>query len=183
MYWDAGANQHAEAYGIAGYTPITIKVPKGAVKIVVELSGFKPVEQVLDVRKNQTPSPDAGAGAAHGAAGSAVQRRRRRRRGVDRRRAARDDPELVRAAAGRHQVEVKKAGYKTVHATGSTCRRGSAARATWSWRRAEAPTGTLLVNSDAGGDVYVDGQRKDAAPAIITGLPAGDHVVEVRKDG
>jgi hypothetical protein len=37
---------------------------------------------------------------------------------------------------------------------------------------AEAPTGTLLVNSDAGGDVFVDGQRKDAAPAIISGLPA-----------
>ena len=52
-----------------------------------------------------------------------------------------------------------------------------------SMERAEAPTGTLLVNSDAGGDVYVDGQRKDAAPAIISGLPAGDHVVEVKKDG
>ncbi|HXU03693.1 MAG TPA: PEGA domain-containing protein, partial [Polyangia bacterium] len=32
-------------------------------------------------------------------------------------------------------------------------------------------------------DVFVDGQRKDAAPAIISGLPAGDHIVEVKKDG
>ena len=45
------------------------------------------------------------------------------------------------------------------------------------------PSGTLLVTSDAGGDVYVDGARKDVTPAIITGVPAGDHVIEVRKDG
>ena len=76
---------------------------------------------------------------------------------------------------------MKKAGLQAVHATGSTCRRGSGGRATSTLERAEAPTGTLLVNSDAGGEVYVDGQRKDAAPAIISGLPAGDHVVEVQE--
>jgi hypothetical protein len=55
--------QQPKLYGIAGYTPITIKVPKGPVKIVLELSGFKPFEQVLDVRKNTTISPTLGAGA------------------------------------------------------------------------------------------------------------------------
>ena len=40
--------------------------------------------------------------------------------------------------------------------------------ASWPLERAEAAAGTLLVTSDAGGDVYVDGQRRDAAPAIIT---------------
>ena len=57
VYWDAGATGTPKTYGIAGYTPVTIKVPKGTVKIVIELSGFKPVEQVLEVRKNQTLSP------------------------------------------------------------------------------------------------------------------------------
>src|SRR5678815_1078308 len=57
VYWDSSAGQQPKLYGIAGYTPITIKVPKGAVKIVLELSGFKPFEQVLDVRKNTTISP------------------------------------------------------------------------------------------------------------------------------
>ena len=57
LYWDSSAGQQPKLYGIAGYTPITIKVPKGAVKIVLELSGFKPFEQVLDVRKNTTITP------------------------------------------------------------------------------------------------------------------------------
>ena len=57
VYWDSSPNQQPKLYGIAGYTPITIKVPKGAVKIVIELSGFKPFEQVLDVRKNTTITP------------------------------------------------------------------------------------------------------------------------------
>src|SRR5215813_12373364 len=57
VYWDSSAGQQPKLYGIAGYTPITIKVPKGAVKIVLELSGFKPFEQVLDVRKNTSISP------------------------------------------------------------------------------------------------------------------------------
>src|SRR5205085_11338006 len=57
VYWDSSPGQQPKLYGIAGYTPITIKVPKGPVKIVLELSGFKPVEQVLDVRKNTSISP------------------------------------------------------------------------------------------------------------------------------
>ena len=36
LYWDSSAGQQPKLYGIAGYTPITIKVPKGAVKIVLD---------------------------------------------------------------------------------------------------------------------------------------------------
>jgi hypothetical protein len=81
VYWDSSAAQQPKLYGIAGYTPITIKVPKGAVKIVLELSGFKPFEQVLDVRKNTSHHADAGAGAAHGelTCSRAPTARRRRR--------------------------------------------------------------------------------------------------------
>src|SRR5580765_666686 len=57
VYWDSSPGQQPKLYGIVGYTPLTIKVPKGPVKIVLELSGFKPVEQVLDVRKNTSISP------------------------------------------------------------------------------------------------------------------------------
>ena len=52
-----------------------------------------------------------------------------------------------------------------------------------SLERAEQPMGSLLVTSDAGGDVYVDGTKRDTAPAIVNGLPAGDHIVEVRVVG
>src|SRR5689334_6481159 len=44
VYWDAGDKASPKDYGIAGYTPLTIKVPRGSVKIVVELQGFKPQE-------------------------------------------------------------------------------------------------------------------------------------------
>jgi hypothetical protein len=182
VYWDSSANQQPKLYGIAGYTPITIKVPKGAVKIIVELSGFKPFEQVLDVRKNTSISPtleraprvaklDLQSNTDSAGADAVID-------GVPRG----TIPNSFELSAGRHQIEVKKAGYKSF-SDWVDLQEGERRTRDVSLERAEAPTGTLLVNSDAGGDVYVDGQRKDAAPAIINGLPAGDHVVEVKKDG
>jgi hypothetical protein len=182
VYWDASPNQQPKLYGIAGYTPITIKVPKGAVKIVLELSGFKPFEQGLDVRKNTTISPTLERAprmarlnlqaSADGAGGEVTID------GVPRG----TIPNTFELTAGRHQVEVRKAGRKPF-SDWVDLQEGELRTRDVSMESAEAPTGTLLVNSDAGGDVYVDGQRKDAAPAIISGLPAGDHVVEVKKDG
>jgi hypothetical protein len=182
VYWDSSPNQQPKLYGIAGYTPITIKVPKGAVKIIVELSGFKPFEQVLDVRKNTSISPtleraprmarlDLQSNTDSAGADAVID-------GVPRG----TIPNSFELTAGRHQIEVKKAGYKSF-SDWVDLQEGERRTRDVSLERAEAPTGTLLVNSDAGGDVYVDGQRKDAAPAIINGLPAGDHVVEVKKDG
>ena len=182
VYWDSSPNQQPKLYGIVGYTPITIKVPKGAVKIVLELSGFKPVEQVLDVRKNTTITPtleraprmakldlqSSGEGAGADVLIDGVPRG--------------TIPNSFELTAGRHQIEVKKAGHKSF-SDWVDLQEGERRTRDVTLERAEAPTGTLLVNSDAGGEVYVDGQRKDAAPAIINGLPAGDHVVEVKKDG
>src|SRR3954451_19238603 len=53
VYWDAGDRAAPKDFGIAGYTPITLKVPRGPVKIIIELQGFKPLEQTIDVRKSQ----------------------------------------------------------------------------------------------------------------------------------
>ena len=91
-------------------------------------------------------------------------------------------PNSFELSAGRHQVEIKKAGHKPF-SDWVDLQEGERRTRDVTLEKAEAPTGTLLVNSDAGGEVWVDGQRKDAAPAIISGLPAGDHVVEVKKDG
>src|SRR3954471_20750029 len=182
VYWDASPNQQPKLYGIVGYTPITIKVPKGAVKIVLELSGFKPVEQVLDVRKNTSISPTLERAPrmaklnlqanADGAGGEVTID------GVPRG----TIPNTFELTAGRHQVEVRKAGRKPF-SDWVDLQEGELRTRDVSMEGAEAPTGRPPVNSRAGGDVFVDGQRKDAAPAIINGLPAGDHVVEVKKDG
>src|SRR5262249_51348610 len=54
VYWDSGDHASPKDFGIAGYTPLTIKVPRGATKIILELQGWKPLEQTLDVRKSQS---------------------------------------------------------------------------------------------------------------------------------
>ena len=58
---------------------------------------------------------------------------------------------------------MKKAGHKTF-SDWVDLQEGERRTRDVTLERAEAPTGTLLVNSDAGGEVCVDGQRKDAAP-------------------
>jgi hypothetical protein len=182
VYWIAGQVGNPKDYGIAGYTPLTIKVPRGPVTFAVELQGWKPQTRAVDVRKSQTVSftleraPAVAKLDLQTTDGSAT--------GAD----VKIDgvskgtiPNSFELSAGRHQVDVNKQGYKewtqwfdlaeSEHHTHDVA-----------LARAEAPTGALLVTSDAGGDVYVDGVRKDVAPAIITSVPAGDHVVEVRKD-
>ena len=54
VYWDSGPAPNPKGFGVAGYTPITLKVPRGPVKIIVEIAGFKPQEQMIDVRRSQT---------------------------------------------------------------------------------------------------------------------------------
>jgi len=185
VYWDVGSSAaNPKSYGIAGYTPVTIKVPRGPVKIVVELAGFKPQEQNLDVRKSQTVSftlerapqvahLDIDASPDSGAQGAEVYID-----GVDKGTA----PNSFELPAGRHQIELKKPGYKPF-SDWLELAEGERRTRDVSLQKAEAPSGTLLVTSDQGGEVYVDGIRKDAAPAIIPGIAAGDHVVEVRKEG
>src|SRR6185369_8308912 len=56
VYWYAGTNPSPRDYGIAGHTPIDRKMPKGPVKIIVAMRGWKTQERQLDVRKPQTVS-------------------------------------------------------------------------------------------------------------------------------
>ena len=184
VYWDAGSAPNPKNYGIAGYTPVTLKVPKGPVKVVVEMTGFKSQEQMIDVRRSQpltftlerAPAMaklDLQASADGGAAGGEVFID-----GADKGTL----PNSFDVGAGRHQVEVRKAGFKPFSEWVDLAE-GEHRTRELSLIRSEVPTGTLLVTSDAGGDVYLDGARKDVAPAIIPGVAAGDHVIEVRKEG
>jgi hypothetical protein len=183
VYWVGGGATNAKDYGIAGYTPISLKVPRGAVTFVVELQGWKAQTRSVDVKKSQNimftlerapavakldlQTSDGSATGANvnidGVSKGTV-------------------PNVFELPAGRHQVDVTKQGFKE-WSQWVDLKEGEYRTNDVALPRAEAPTGALLVTSDAGGDVYVDGVRKDVAPAIITGVPAGDHVIEVRKEG
>jgi hypothetical protein len=183
VYWSAGQLGQPKDYGIAGYTPLTLKVPRGGVNFVIELQGFKPQQKSVDIKKSQTVTftleraPSVAKLDLQTTDGSAT--------GAD----VKIDgvgrgtvPTVIDLPAGRHQVDVSKAGFKE-WTQWFDLAEGEHHTHDVGLARAEAAAGALLVTSDAGGDVYVDGVRKDVAPAIITGVPAGDHVIEVRKDG
>lgn len=169
--------------GIQGYTPTTLKLPKGAQTIILELPGFKPVQRPINVTRSEkfiftlerqarpsvldvrSVSNDSASGAqlfVDGAPAGTV-------------------PMRAEVPQGRHLVEVKKAGFKDYRepvelAEGET-------RTLVIDLTAEAKKGAILVTADvAGADVFVDGQRRDAAPALISDLTEGAHTIEVRKD-
>jgi hypothetical protein len=184
VYWDAGSTPAPRDFGIAGYTPLDLRLPKGAAKIVIELRGFKTAERDLDVRKAESlsvtleraPLPgklDLRAGGDGSAAGAEVAIDGVVRGTV---------PNTFDLFSGHHQMEIRKAGYKTFSEWVDITEDEHRTR-DLSLERAEQPMGSLLVTSDAGGDVYVDGTKRDTAPAIVNGLPAGDHIVEVRVVG
>jgi PEGA domain len=184
VYWDAGSSPSPRDFGIAGYTPLDLKLPKGPVKVIVELRAWKTQERDLDVRKAQTltltleraPMPgklDLRAGGDGSAAGAEVSIDGVVRGTV---------PNTFELFAGHHQIEVRKTGYKSFSEWMDISEDEHRTR-DLSLDRTEAPSGSLLVTSDLGGDVFVDGTRRDAAPAIVNGLTAGDHIVEVRLVG
>ena len=116
VYWDIGTNCAGRSPGIAGLHAhrSLVVLGAGAVTILVELQGFKPQQQALDVRRSQTvnftleraPQPakldlqttdGSAAGADVKIDGASVG----------------TIPNAFDVAAGRHQVEVNKAGMKT----------------------------------------------------------------------
>jgi hypothetical protein len=170
-------------YGIQGYTPITIKLPKGPYKVIVELPGWKPMEReitvkraeafvftlerqprpaVIDVRSTAGDSASGGQLLVDGAPAGTV-------------------PGRAEVPAGRHVIEVKKQGWKDFRDTVDV--QEGETRTLVVNLEAELKKGALLVTADvAGAEVWVDGTRRDQAPTMITDLPEGDHTVEVRKD-
>lgn len=185
VYWDIGTTPAPKDFGIAGYTPITLKVPRGNVRLVIELKGFRPQERDVDVARNnqaltvtleRVPQPahlEVVAANDGGAVGADVSID-----GVGRGTL----PNTFEVAAGRHDIEVRKAGWKPL-AKWVDLAEDERRTMEVVLDRDELPPGTLLVTADVSGDVYVDGARKDVAPAVITGLGPGEHVVEVRRAG
>ena len=170
--------------GIKGYTPSTIRLPKGTYTIILELPGFAPVKKpitvtrsegfiftlerqakpaVLDVRA--TSSNDAATGAQLFVDGAPVG----------------TVPARVEVPAGKHRIEVKKAGYVDFADTADVAE-GDQRQMVIDLQQA-VKKGALLVTSDQpGADVFLDGVRKDSTPALLSDIPEGQHSLEVKKD-
>jgi hypothetical protein len=172
-----------KSYGIQGYTPSTLKLPKGTYTIILELPGFKAVSRpVTVVRSTQLMFPlereakpatlDVRSVSNDSASGGTVYIDGQQMGTV---------PARVQLSSGSHLVEVKKTGFNDYREQ-TTVSEGET-RSMVIEMMPQAKKGSILVTADvAGADVYVDGVRKDAAPALVGDLIEGSHTVEVRKD-
>jgi hypothetical protein len=172
-------------YGIEGYTPVTLKLPKGTYTIILELPSFQTIQKAITVEKSQAfvftmerqarpavldvrvpQGNDAAMGAQLFVDGSPVG----------------TVPGRVEVTQGHHLIEVKKQGFKDWRDSADV--NEGEQRTMVVDLASDIKKGMLLVTTDvAGADVYVDGVKRDAAPALISDLTEGPHVVEVRKEG
>ncbi len=174
----------AKEAGIKGYTPATIRLPRGTYKIILELPGFRTIEKpitvtrsegfiftldrqarpaVLDVRASS--GNDAATGAQLFVDGAPVG----------------NVPARVEVSAGKHAIKISKPGFNDYSDTADVGE-GDQRQMVIDLQQA-VKKGALLVTSDVpGADVYVDGQKRDTTPALVSDLTEGQHNVEVRKD-
>lgn len=168
--------------GPQGMTAETFRVrlTPGGHQLLLELSGYKPLEQAVQI-------------------GPRAQRlsfalERAPARLSIRTPAASDDardgelfvdgeprgnvPRDVEVKEGSHLIEVRKPGFKVYSETVEV--RPAEAKTVMITLKAEIRRGTLLVSAPSAGLVYIDGQARGAAPQVVE-LDEGDHGVEVRK--
>ena len=104
----------SKEYGIEGYTPATLRLPKGTYTIILELPGFQPVQKPITVTRSEAfiftlerqarpavldvrpASNDTATGAQLFVDGAPVG----------------TVPARVEVPAGKHLIEVKKPGFK-----------------------------------------------------------------------
>ncbi|MCS6798533.1 MAG: PEGA domain-containing protein [Myxococcota bacterium] len=86
-------------------------------------------------------------------------------------------------APGRHLVQVSREGYVSF-SQWIEVQPGQVATIPVILQREAPQTGELIVASDvSGAAVFVDGEPRGTTPAVIDGLSAGEHRVEIRAEG
>ena len=160
------------------------RMAKGTHRLLLELDGYKPVEETINVTgpqalsftlqpaparldiKNLATNPSARGGEifVDGKLSGSV-------------------PAEIEVPAGKHMIEVRRPGYQphaeTVEVKGGETHPVFIALAAED--RAAPTVGALMITSElAGAEVIVDEQPRGPAPLVVEGLPPGDHVVEIR---
>jgi hypothetical protein len=92
-------------------------------------------------------------------------------------------PSQVKVKPGRHQVEIKRKGYKPFKQWVNLSQ-GQTFTLVVKLESKSKPKGSILITSDpVGAEVYVDGKRIDTTPTVARNLVPGAHTVEVRAKG
>ena len=176
-----------KACGPVGNTPWTGKLNKGDVSVTLEIAGYAPEVKTFKVgavRKVQTlfvplnrqpqieinPASDpnlVGAqifvdGVSQGVIQGAV---------------------VIKTSTGRHQLEIKKQGFETF--TQWVDLSATPALTLTPTLKKIAANGTIVVDADVkDAEVFIDGNKHpDTTPTIINNVPAGTHMLEVKKGG
>ena len=172
-----------KTYGVAGYTPLTLSLPRGRVKLVIEQVGFKPIAQELDVKRTQKISftmeraPRAGSLDLRSSGDNSATGAEVFIDGVSRG----TIPNVFELTAGRHQLEVKKKDFVDF-SEWVTLNEAELRTRDVSLKKEAGAGGSILIIADSG-MVFLDGEKKDAAPTLLAGVTPGEHVVEIRKEG
>jgi hypothetical protein len=173
-----------KSYGTVGYTPYTGRLVGGSYRLILEVPGYRTVEQqitvsatshdfsftleksggTLDVRADADPNLAGAKVFVDGEPKGAV-------------------PLSMPIPTGRALIEIKKQGYPDV-SQWIDVKPGERVTLT-PQLRAQQLRGGLLVDADAPqASVSVDGKEiPDTTPALVDNLEVGPHVVEVRKAG
>ena len=158
-----------------------VRIGKGQHRVRLELEGYRPFEQMLNIGAAQKFAFQLEKAPARldikfpatndGARGAEIF--------VDGQPAG-TVPQLVDLPGGRHLVEVRKPGMKVYTETVEV--KAAETRPVWVIMLSDVRTGGLIVSADVPADVVVDGQPRGQAPVVVDNLTEGEHVVEVRRN-
>ena len=175
---------------VLGYTPWEGKLARGNVAFTIKKDGYQPFRRSFDVKRTRKvqsvpaitlvalpdpPKLEVTASADQNVFNAQIW--------VDGQQQG-QIPSIVTVTEGRHLIEIRKEGFQPFSQWVEVKQNE---RVTINPVLKEIPVekkGGILVEADVtGAEVYVDGNRHpDQTPTLVSGLPAGPHVIEVRKD-
>jgi hypothetical protein len=175
---------------VLGYTPWEGKLARGNVAFTIKKDGYQPFKRSFEVRRTRKvqtvptialvalpdpPKLEVTANADQNVFNAEIW--------VDGQQQG-QIPSIITVGEGRHLIEIRKEGFQPFS---QWVEAKKSERVTINPVLKEIPVekkGGILVEADVtGAEVYVDGNRHaDLTPTLVSGLVAGPHVIEVRKD-
>jgi len=175
-----------KACGPVGNTPWTGKLNKGDIRVTLEIAGYQPETkpfkvaatrrlQTLFVPLTRQPQIEINPAADPNLVGATIFVD-----GVSQ--GVIQGPVVIKTSAGRHQIEIKRDGFETL-TQWVDLTTTPALTLTPQLKALKKATGQIVIDADVkDAEVYVNGTKHpDTTPTIISNLPAGTYMLEVKK--